>query len=425
MKTKTGNTTRKQAEPIALEVMKLLLPVITAIGATRNGVMELVHRLGLASLGELLRLDAEKLAGEKGRRRPGRELNHWGTTPGELTFGGRKIQVARPCVRHREEGEMALPMWELVSEADPLPARVEQQIALGVSTRRYADSLEAMPAEVDTRGTSKSAASRALIAKTKMRLREFLSQPLGELELVAMFIDGIELGGATVVVALGLTADGTKVPLGMWQGSTENSALGIALLNDLIERGLHLEGRMLFVIDGGKGVRKAINDVFGDRAVVQRCQVHKRRNVREQVSVAHRCYVQRLMNEAYASQGADVARGRLRQLASWLENNGEPGAAASVREGLEETLTVLKLKLAKALQRTLATTNPVENLNGAIRRVTRNVKRWRNGPSLMITRWAALGIAEGSRRFRRIKGHKDLPKLVHALRVLDQIREVA
>ena len=320
---------------------------------------------------------------------------------------------------------MALPMWELVSEADPLPARVEQQIALGVSTRRYADSLEAMPAEVDTRGTSKSAASRALIAKTKMRLREFLSQPLGELELVAMFIDGIELGGATVVVALGLTADGTKVPLGMWQGSTENAALGIALLNDLIERGLHLEGRMLFVIDGGKGVRKAINDVFGDRAVVQRCQVHKRRNVREQVSVARRCYVQRLMNEAYASQGADVARGRLRQLASWLENNGEPGAAASVREGLEETLTVLKLKLPKALQRTLATTNPVENLNGAIRRVTRNVKRWRNGPSLMITRWAALGIAEGSRRFRRIKGHKDLPKLVHALRVLDQTREVA
>ena len=147
--------------------------------------------------------------------------------------------------------------------------------------------------------------------------------------------------------------------------------------------------------------------------------------MREQVSVARRGYVQRLMSEAYGSQSAEVARGRLRQLASWLENNGEPGAAASVREGLEETLTVLKLKLPKALQRTLATTNPIENLNGAIRRVTRNVKRWRNGPSRMITRWAALGIAEGSRRFRRIKGHKDLPTLVHALRVLDQIREVA
>ena len=141
MKTRTENTTRKQAELIAPELMRLLLPVITAVAATTNGVMELVHRLGLASLGELLRLDAEGLAGEKGRRQPGRELNHWGTTRGELTFGGRKLQVARPRVRHREEGEVALPMWELISEADPLPPRVEQQIALGVSTRRYADSL--------------------------------------------------------------------------------------------------------------------------------------------------------------------------------------------------------------------------------------------------------------------------------------------
>jgi transposase-like protein len=328
-------------------------------------------------------------------------------------------------LRKTDDGEVALPMWEPVSAADPLPARVEQQIALGVSTRRYADSLEGMPTEVVTRGTSKSATSRALIAKTSARLREFLSQRLDELSLVAMFIDGIELGGATVVIALGLSTDGNKVPLGLWQGSTENATLGVALLNDLVERGLRVDGRMLFVVDGGKGVRKAFTDVFGDRAVVQRCQVHKRRNVREQVSVARRAYVQRLMNEAYRSVGPEVARGRLRQLASWLENNGEPGAAASVREGLEETLTVLKLKLPPTLQRTLATTNPVENLNGAIRRVTRNVKRWRNGPSSMITRWAALGIAEGSRRFRRIKGHKDLPKLVHALRSLDQIRETA
>jgi putative transposase len=425
MKTRTENATRKQAEPIGPELMRLLLPMTTAVAATKKGLMELVHRLGLAALDELLRVDAEELVGEKGRRQRGRERNHWGTAPGELTFGGRRVQVARPRVRHRERGEVALPLWELVSERDPLPERVEQQIALGVSTRRYADSLEAMPADVITRGTSKSAASRALIEKTSARMREFMSRRLEEVSLVAMFIDGIELGGVTVVVALGLTADGTKVPLGLWQGSTENAALGVALLNDLVERGLRIEGRLLFVIDGGKGVRKAITDVFGDRAVVQRCQVHKRRNVWEQVTVPRRPYVRRLMNEAYGSVGAEVARGRLRQLASWLENNGEPGAAASVREGLEETLTVLKLKLSKALQRTLATTNPVENLNGAIRRVTRNVKRWRKGPSRMIVRWAALGIAEGSRRFRRIKGHKDLPKLLHALRALDQVRETA
>ena len=425
MKKRPGNTTRTQAEEIEPELMRLLLPITTAIAATKKGLMELVHRMGLAALDELLRVDAENVAGKKGRRDPGRARNHWGSAPSELTFGGRRVQVPRPRVRDREEGEVVLPMWEIISAADPLPARVEQQIALGVSTRRYADSLEALPADVVTRGISKSATSRALIAKTRARLRDFLSQRLEDLELVAMFIDGIEIGGATVVIALGLTAAGTKVPLGLWQGSTENAALGISLLNDLVERGLRFDGRMLFVIDGGKGVRKALTDVFGDRAVVQRCQVHKRRNVRDQVSTPRRSYVQRLMNEAYRSQSAETARGRLRQLASWLENNGEPGAAASVREGLEETLTVLKLKLPRALQRTLATTNPVENLNGAIRRVTRNVKRWRSGPSLMITRWAALGIAEGSRRFRRIKGHKDLPLLANGLRVVDQIRKAA
>jgi putative transposase len=425
MRTRAEIATRKQAEEIAPELMRLLLPITTAIAATKKGLMELVHRMGLAALDELLRVEAGKVAGQKGRRDPGRTRNHWGTAPSELTFGGRRVRIARPRVRDRVEGEVALPMWEVISSADPLPARVEQQIALGVSTRRYADSLEPLPANVTTRGTSKSATSRALIAKTRARLSAFLSRRLDDLDLVAMFIDGIELGGATVVVALGLTSDGSKVPLGLWQGSTENAALGIALLNDLVERGLRFDGRLLFVIDGGKGVRKALTDVFGDRAVVQRCQVHKRRNVRDQVSAARRPYVQRLMNEAYRSQSADTARGRLRQLASWLENNGEPGAAASIREGMEETLTVLKLKLPRTLQRTLATTNPVENINGAIRRVTRNVKRWRNGPSLMITRWAALGIAEGARRFRRTKGHKDLPVLVAALRAVDQQQKVA
>ncbi|MEO6866881.1 MAG: hypothetical protein ABI200_02555 [Gaiellales bacterium] len=170
MKTRTENATRKQAEPIGPELMRLLLPMTTAVAATKKGMMELVHRLGLAALGELLRVDAEELVGEKGRRQRGRERNHWGTAPGELTFGGRRVQVARPRVRHRERGEVALPLWELVSARDPLPERVEQQIALGVSTRRYADSLEPMPADVITRGTSKSAASRALIAKTSARM---------------------------------------------------------------------------------------------------------------------------------------------------------------------------------------------------------------------------------------------------------------
>ena len=430
MEKQAGRTSRKQGpESIAQEVMKLILPITTAIASTKTGLMDLVHRLGFAALDELLEVDAEQVTGKKGARRAERTHNRWGTTRGALTFGGRRVQVTRPRVRSTVDGEVGLPMWELLSEVDPMPERVMQQAVLGVSTRRYADSLEELPDGIRTRGTSKSEVSRKLVGKTKGRLREFLGRRLEDRSFVAIFIDGIEVAGASVVIALGVELDGTKVPLGLWQGSTENSALCISLLHDLVTRGLALDGRMLFVIDGGKGLRKALTDVFGDAAVVQRCQVHKRRNVKEHVSVARRAYVQRQMNVAYRSQSAKVARGRLKQLASWLENNGEPDAAASVREGLEETLTVHKLGLSQTLRKTLATTNPIENMNGTIRRVSRNVKRWHPGPSQMIKRWVALGVVEAQGRFRRIKGHKDLAKLCDILRAqgpaVDQAEQLA
>jgi transposase-like protein len=303
---------------------------------------------------------------------------------------------------------------EALRTGDPLSARVAEQVVLGVSTRGYERSLEPVEPDIEPRGASKSNASRGLIDATTEKLAEFVSRPLGDVDLCAMFIDGIEIAGRSVLVALGVTIDGTKVPLGIWGGSTENHVIATALLQNLIERGLRVEASMLFVIDGGKGLRKALKDVFGDRSVVQRCQVHKLRNVRDHLDEARCAYVARQMRDAYASATASTAKKRLLQLASWLESNGEDSAAASLREGLDETLTVLNLNLPKTLVRSFSTTNAIENLNGTLRRVTRNVKRWRD--EAMIRRWVALAVAEAQRGFRRVKGYKGMSALVTALR---------
>ena len=239
---------------------------------------------------------------------------------------------------------------------------------------------------------------------------------------MAMFIDGIEIAKKTVVVALGVATNGTKVPLGLWMGSTENAVVATELLQNLVARGLRVDGPVLFVIDGGKGIRKALRDVFGDRAMVQRCQVHKMRNVLEHLPEERRPYVCKLMREAYKSKSAKVAKKQLLQLATWLENNGEESGAASLREGMDETLTVLGLNLPWSLLRTFSTTNAIENMNGTLRRVCRNVKRWRD--ESMIRRWVAMGIEEAQSKFRRVKGHKQMSSLISALRPTAAASEV-
>ena len=264
------------------------------------------------------------------------------------------------------------------------------------------------------RGASKSNASRALIEATTEKLTAFVSRKLDAVDLVAMFIDGIEFAGHSVLIALGVTIDGTKTPLGIWAGSTENTTVVTELLSNLVTRGLRVEHSMLFVIDGGKAIRKALRDVFGDRAIVQRCQVHKARNVRDHLPEARRAYIAKQMRDAYDSATAATAKKKLLQLASWLDSNGHDDAAASLREGLDETLTVMRLGLTGTLRKTFATTNPIENMNGALRRIARNVKRWKD--EAMIRRWVALGIAEAQKGFRRVKGHANMPFLVAALR---------
>ena len=413
MKKRAAEERRKQgrnagANALATMVQQLVLPLIVGIEATKKGLLGFVHQMGLLALQELLAFEATQIAGPKGKHSRDREHNHWGNTQTTLPFGGRNVVLKRPRVRG-PNGEEQLPSFEALREADPLPERVAEQIVLGVSTRGYERSLEPVPDDVKTRGASKSAASRGLIDKTEEQLKEFLNKPLNDLSLIAMSIDGIEIAGKTAIVALGVSMQGDKVPLGVWLGSTENAAVATALFQNLIDRGLSIVEKTLFVIDGGKGIRKAISDVFGSLAVVQRCQVHKARNIREHVPEARRPYVAKQLREAYRSKSAKTARKLLQQLASWLESNGDDCAAESLREGLEETLTIVKLGLHSSLGRTFATTNSIENMNGTVRRVSRNVKRWR-GES-MIQRWVALGLAEAERKFRRVKGFKQMPTL--------------
>ena len=414
MTKRAERTERTQAENAAgAELAHLVEPMLAGMTTTRHHLLAWVHAHGLAALDAVFREEAVALAGPKGRQQAARTHHHWGTTATELTFGGRRVQMRRPRVRGMTGGEATLPSVAVFRGRDPLTARMMQQLLAGVSTRQYEASLEARPDERRTRGSSKSAVSRTVVRRTRQRLQEQLTRRLEGLEVVALFMDGVVVAQQTVIVALGITRAGRKEPLGLRLGSTENTVLCTELLQDLLARGLTLDGRVLCVIDGGKGLRKALGDVFGDAAVIQRCQLHKGRNLAALVPKARQAYVRAALRRAYQAASATAARRQLTALATWLERNGHADAAASVREGLEDTLTVLKLGLPPTLRRFFATTNCNENLIGTLRHVTRNIKRWRDGD--MRRRWLGLGLLRARERFRRIKRHHELCALVTAL----------
>jgi transposase-like protein len=397
---------------------QMLLPLVTGAADTRRGLMEWSNAVGVEALKGIFLDDAVRIVGPLNKHQAVRMHHHWGWTPTALEFGGRRVSVPRPRVRQRGGGEVMLPMVRHLQSFDPLPERVLNQILLGVSTRGYDASIPPPPSGTRSRGTSRSAISRQLVRRMTAGMRAELAQPLDGVKLIAMMVDGIGIADHTIVVALGVTMDGTKIPLGLWQGSTENHTICTELLNNLASRGLKVDEPLLCVIDGGKGIRKALRDVFGDLAVIQRCQIHKRRNVRDHLPKNRQVSVDRQLRDAYASATVVLARKRLRQLLSWLERNGEDGAAGSLREGMEETLTVIKLDLPPNLRSFFATTNAIENLMGVIRKTTRNVKRWRSAS--MAKRWVSVAISQARSSFRRIKGHKNLPVLVANLRSLRQ-----
>lgn len=388
---------------------QLVMPMAALI---RGELRELVMTLGLQAVGAMLEQDRAALCGPRYVHDAERTATRGGSAQGTLTMGGRKVRVKRPRVTDLAGNEVPLGTWQDLAAADPMADRVLEQMTIGVGTRKYARSLEPVPAELEEHGTSKSAVSRRFVEVTQQKLDEWLARPLGELGICAIFIDGLCFAEHVVIGALGVDAVGNKHVLGIWEGATENAPACREMLANLVTRGLDPTVTRLFVIDGSSALRAAVRDVFGKRALVQRCQVHKMRNVESHLPKSKQQAVKAAMREAYKSTKVETAKRLLHNLARTLEVE-HPSAASSIREGLDETLTVMGLGLPRILERSFSTTNPIENLNERIRQISKRVKRWRGGT--MILRWTAAGIFEAQRGFRRLKGRAHMSKLLAAL----------
>lgn len=392
-------------------------------GAAREGVLALSVACGLQVVGEILAADVTRICGPRGKHDQDREVYRHGTEPRLVPLGGALVGIEWPRMRSTNGREVPLSSYEVFASRDLLGELALGRMLAGLSTRRYRAG-EAPTGDVELKGTSRSAISRRFRRATEARLAELFGRDLSEIDLLAIFIDGIALGDQ--VVALGVDASGTKHPLGLWEGTTENKAVCSALLGNLIDRGLDASRPVLFVIDGGKGIRSAIKAVYGELAPVQRCRKHKERNVTDHLPKAERTFVARKLRAAWARTDAAQAERELRALARQLESR-HPGAAASILEGLEDTLTVTRLGLTPSLLRTFKSTNPVESMISITRDTHRNVKRWRDGR--MALRWIAAGMLEAERRFRRVNGHRDLHVLARALErhgeVIEERKHVA
>jgi transposase-like protein len=408
-------TRKKKAE--SKGAAQMLLPLLGLMATIKGALFELVLGSGLGVLQALLEQEREQLCGARYRHDPTRKASRAGyADEAELVLGGRRVAVKRPRVRSSDGKEVPLPSWERFAAEDPLNARAVEQMLLGVATRKYGRSLEPLPPGTKSRGTSKSAVSRRFVEETAKNLKDWLSRPLSELSLAVLMLDGLVCGEHTVLVALGIDEKGSKHVLGLWEGATENATACTGLLSNLVERGLDAKRTMLVVIDGSKALAKAVRDTLGKRALIQRCQVHKKRNVLEHLPERQRSATDATMTTAYKCRDSKRALEMLNKLARQLERK-HPSAAASLREGIEETLTILSFGLIDSLERALVTTNPIENLNSVLRRIHHNVKRWQDGT--MVLRWVAIGLQEATKGFRRLKGHEGMPKLVAALRAHD------
>lgn len=389
---------------------------ITTTGSVQNAMRaelrEFVVRSGFVALLALLEEERTQICGPRYGRGEDREAVRNGHADGSLVLGGRRLTMRRPRAIKRNGEEAQLPSWVKFSNEDPLHERAVEQMVVGVATRKYRRSLESLDPEARERGASKSAVSRRFVARTTEQMETWLKRDLGELDLVALMIDGIVFKEHVMIVALGIDREGNKHVLGVHEGSTENTSSCTALLADIRERGIRTDRTILVVIDGGKAIRKAVKDVFGKRAVIQRCQIHKMRNVADHLPDDVATNVKRVMRQAYSSSDFEKSKRLLHGLISQLKKK-YPSAANSIEDGLEETLTIIKLRLPDSLRQTFRCTNAIENLMGTIRQISRRVKQWRGGE--MIERWTVTAIFEAQKKFRRIKGYKNIKLLIAAL----------
>ena len=385
----------------------------------REGLLALAVGAGLQVMAALMEADVAAVCGPRSKHNPGRSAVRHGRESGLVTLGGRRVSVSRPRARAVDgSGEVAVPSYQLFSSSEVLGKMAMERMLGGLSTRRYGVGLEPVGEQVSqgASSTSRSAVSRKFVAMTEHALADLLAADLSDLDLVAFMVDGVHFAEHCCIVALGIGIDGTKHPLALVEGSTENATLVTELIVGLRERGLDVTKPILAVLDGSKALRRAVLDVF-DHPVLARCQLHKIRNVKDKLPQRLRSQAEARMRAAYQARSALDAGAQLEALARELDRT-HPGAAASLREGLAETLTVLRLGVPPTLARTLRSTNAIESMIGICREHSKNVKRWRDGQ--MALRWCAAGMIEAGKQFRRVNGHLHLPVLRVALE-----REVA
>jgi putative transposase len=366
--------------------------------------------IGLRMAGRLLEDEVQRLCGPRYERQPDRRVTRYGRQPGVITLAGQKLPVTRPRVRTAGgQGEVALETYGLLQREEAMPQACLARMVRGVSTRDYEGVVDLA---CDGFGVKKSSVSRGFVRASAQAVEELAQRRFDGVRFAAVFIDGVEYAGETMVVALGMTDEGTKRVLGLRQGATENAEVVTSLLEELRERGLDTGRPTLFVLDGAKALRAAVRRVWGRQAVIQRCQVHKKRNVKAHLAEEHHVELDRRLGTAWSQTSHEQALAQLQATARWLQRQS-PDAAASLREGLEETLTVIRLGVPPSLRKTLATTNPIESALDAVRSLTRRVKRWREGH--MRQRWCTAGLLRAEERFHRVKGHRQIPQLLAAL----------
>jgi transposase-like protein len=406
----------EEADRLAGLPLEATVALAEVAGAIKDGLLAFASAAGLVVMRQMMEAELTEAIGEKHAKIPAQErVGNWhGNAKGSVVLGGRQVRTERPRGRSSAGEEIGLDSWKAFSSADLLNSLVVERMLAGVATRRHADVAEPVGAELEERSKSmsKSAISRRFVAATTKAMDELMARNLSELAVAVLMIDGLDVSGSCVVVALVITTDGTKVPVGLWLGDTENKTVVTALLADLVARGLDVDSGVLCVIDGAKALAAGIKKVFGDAASVQRCVLHKRRNVEGHLPKELARVTDKRLGIIFAQPDAAKGLAAARGLAKELEAD-HPGAAASLREGLDDMFSVRRLGVGGTLAATLSTTNCIESMISIAKRTTRRVTKWKDGS--MKKRWVAAGMLEAERSFRRVRGHKDMAKLVAAI----------
>jgi putative transposase len=405
----------KQLEAMAAtgnRSVQMVLPMAEMVGWLRKGVGELVRQAALELINLLMQEEVRELVGERSHRQPDRTSNRWGSERGYCVVMGQKVPIQRPRVRSTDDQEVRLGSYEMFHRGEPLTETVWEKLMLGLSTRNYGQAVRQF---AEAYGLEKSAISEHFIEASRAKLKEMMERKLGQVRLCTLLIDATPFAGQQMVVALGIKQDGQKMILGIRQGATENATVVGELLGDLMNRGLDFSEPRLYILDGGKALPAAVKKYAGESAAIQRCQVHKRRNVLDHLTDEQKPSVAKKLNAAYALEKYEAAKEALNQLHRELMDLN-PSAARSLNEGLEETLTVHRLQVPLQLRKTLACTNVIESAFSIVERVCSNVKRWHGGDQR--ERWVGSGLLLAEKQFRRIQGYKQIPTLLRELESL-------